>query len=233
MAEIYEWLEGLGQPPEPMNEDLFEGVPMGEVIPLARDEDGNGYFDVPHAWGEHFEPQIDDEPIPIDPSLHVMTEPPAPTFGQAVVTVPEELAEASSNLLVYLIRILEIPATASMDEESTERMTFTAEELEILEPIIEEESESIIPDEIDGVRVNTNPKSKEIKEIIDFRRIGPNRRTFYLAKASDGRYYWFRSPCTDRDWQFRKLIGDYRHKSRLERKSHGIKRLRSGRRIRM
>lgn len=40
----------------------------------------------------------------------------------------------------------------------------------------------IVPSVIDGICVNASPKSGEIKEIIDLRRIGPNRQTFYLAK---------------------------------------------------
>jgi len=120
-----------------------------------------------------------------------------------------------------------------VDEESTKEMTFTAEELEALEPIDEGNLEPFIPNVID---VNTSAQSKEIKEVIDLRRIGPNRQTFYLAKAIDGSYYRFYSPCTDRNWQLRKLIGDYRHKSRMEvmrRRTHGVKKLRSGRRIKM
>ena len=153
------------------------------------------------------------------------------------MTVPKHLAEASSKILIYLTQVLEIPEVPKdVDEESTEEMTFTAEELEALQPIDEGNLEPFIPNVIDGIRVSPRAQSKEIKEVIDLRRIGPNRQTFYLAKAIDGSYYWFYSPCTDRNWQLRKLIGDYRHKSRMEvmrRKTHGVKKLRSGRRVKM
>jgi hypothetical protein len=136
-----------------------------------------------------------------------------------------------------LAKVLQVPEIIEdADEGATERMTFTAEELEILESVTEEDSEPTIPTEIDGIHVNTNPKAKEITEIIDLRRIGPHRQTFYLAKASDGKYYWFHSLYTNHNWQLRKLIGDYRHKSRSEaaqRKTHSVKKLRNGRRIRM
>ena len=178
MADIYEWLENmdrtLGAPSEPVDGDLFAGVPMDEIMPLDLDKNGNRYFEYP----------------PIVPSLYTMTGPSAPaTLGQSIVTVPEEFAEASSKLLVYLIRTHEIPEVTNVDEESTERMTFTAEELEILESITEEEFEPSIPSAIDGVRVNTNPKLGKIKEIIDLRHIGPHRRTFYLARTIGGAYY--------------------------------------------
>ena len=63
-----------------------------------------------------------------------------------------------------------------MDEESTEEMMFTAEELEALEPIAEEDFES--PSFIGGVCINMNPKSKEIRDVID-----------YLAKDTNEKYY--------------------------------------------
>jgi len=120
-----------------------------------------------------------------------MMEFPAPTTTErTVVTIPEEFAETSSKILVYLTKVLDIPEIADeMGEESTGEMTFTAEELEALESITEEDSEPPIPNDIDGVRVNTNPRSKEIKEIIDLRHIGSHRRIFYLARTIDGVYY--------------------------------------------
>ena|SRR5271170_529824 len=63
------------------------------------------------------------------------------------------------------------------------------------------------------IPVNTNPNSQEIKEIVDLRRIGPYRRTFYLAKSIDGNYYWFHAPRAERDHQLRELIRDHRHQS--------------------
>lgn len=67
-------------------------------------------------------------------------------------------------------------------------MTFTAEELETLEPIIEE-VESPIPSIIDGISVDKNPRPKEIKDVIDVRRTGTNRKTYYLTRSIDGIYY--------------------------------------------
>ena len=158
------------------------------------------------------------------------------TLGQSIVMVPEEFAETSSKILVYLAQVLDIPeASEDMDGESTEEVMFTAEELEALEPIAEE-VESSIPSVINGIRVNRNPRSAEIQDIIDLRRIGSSRRTFYLAKKIDGTYYWFHSPRTDRDPQLRRLAGDYRCKSQVEagrKKTRGVKKLRSGRKIRM
>jgi len=75
----------------------------------------------------------------------------------------------------------------------------------------------------------------EIQEIIDVRRIGPSRQTFYLATTTEGDYYWFHVPRAERDRQLQQLIGDYRHKSHTEadnRKVHGVKKLRSGKTIR-
>ena len=202
MADIYEWLGGLNQTlgaqSEPRDGDLFTGISMDEIIPFDLDEDDNMYFEYP----------------PIDPSLYTIDPSVPATLGQSIVTVPEEFAEASSKLLIYLIQILEIPEIIEdVDERVTEKMTFTAEELEVLNPIIEEDSESSIPTEIDGVRVNAKPKSREIKEIIDLRRIGFDRQTFYLARTVRGIYYWFHSPYTGRDDRLRKLIGDHRRKS--------------------
>ena len=226
MADIYEWLGGLDRtleaPPKPRDGDLFAGVSMDEIIPLDLDENGNRYFEYP----------------PIDPSLYTMTDPSVPTiFDQSIVTVPEGFAEASSKLLIYLTQVLEVSEIIEgTDEGAIEKMTFTAEELEVLNPIIEEDSESSIPTEIDGVRVSAKPKSREIKEIIDLRRIGFDRQIFYLARTIRGIYYWFHSPYAGRDDRLRKLIEDHRRKSGakvVDKKIHGIRKLRSGKRIGM
>ena len=63
----------------------------------------------------------------------------------------------------------------------------------------------------------------EINEVIDHRGIGLYRQTFYLARAIDGIYH---CPYADRNRQLRNIIGDYRHKFRMEatsRKTHGKK----------
>lgn len=66
---------------------------------------------------------------------------------------------------------------------------FIAEELDTLEPIDEESFQPIVPSIINRICVNMNSKSKKIKEMIDLRRMGPNRQMSYLAKAIDGNYY--------------------------------------------
>jgi hypothetical protein len=247
MTNIDEWLENVKSPRtapsapflQPMDGILVEENPMDQVTPLNIDQNGDTYFDMRPAWEYPlYQSQADDEPFPIDPSLCIMADLPAPTTsGRTVVTVPEEFAETSSKILIYLTQVLDIPeGPKDVDKEFTEEMMFTAEELEALESITEGNSEPSIPNDIDGVHVNTNPKSKEIKEIIDLRHVGSHRRTFYLARTIGGVYYWFHSPRVDRDHQLRKLAGDYRRKSQLEvgrRKKHGIRKLRSGRKIRM
>src|SRR5947207_1217751 len=141
MADIYEWLENVNQPPigtlEPMDKDPFANIPMDQITPLDIDT---------------------------------------------------------------------------------------------------EVSESLDSNVIDGVCVNKYPQSTEIKDVIDLRRIGPNRQTFYLAKDANGKYYWFHPPRTGRDLRLGKLIRDYRSRSRREipgGTTHGITKLRSGRRIRI
>jgi len=103
MTNIYEWLEGANQPLmappapflQPMDEVLVEDDPMDQITLLDIDESGNMYFDVPHAWNVPFEqPQVNNEVIPIDPSLVTMSGPPAPTaHGQTVITVPKQLRQ--------------------------------------------------------------------------------------------------------------------------------------------
>lgn len=210
---------------EPMDGIIAEDDPTNQITLLDLDQDGNRYFDMHHAWNDHFERrQTEAEPLPIDPSLYTTTGPSAPTtLDRTVVTVPEEFAEISSKILIYFAKILEIP-------ETSEETVFTAEELEILEPIAEE-VELSVPSIIGGVCVNKEPQPMEIKEIIDIRRIGPRRQTFYLAITTEGDYYWFHIPRAERDKQLRQLIKDYRHESYAEveeRKARGAKKLRSG-----
>lgn len=233
---IYEWLEGIGQPdygptsppfmasPEPMDEDIFAGIPMD---------------DMPHSWNVSFQQsQTDGGTIPLDPSLHMMTGPPAPTTSsRTTVTVPEHLAKASSRILIYLAQTLEIPGSAKdWNEEPVEETAFTAEELEALEPVTEDDFESSAPSTINGICVNANPQAAEIEYIIDLRRIRPSRLTFYLAKTIKGNYYWFHSPQADRDRSLRKLIGEFRHESQgktINTKTSDVRKLRSGRTIGM
>ena len=212
MTDIYEWLENANQP---MNE-LFIDDPMNQIMPLDIDKDGNVYFDMPHAWNVSFEQSpINVEPFPIDPSLYTTTNPSASTtFGRIIVMVLEEFAEASSKILIYFAKILDIPEISKdVDEESTEGMIFTTEELEALEPIDERSFEPAIPSIINDICVNANPQAIEIEYIIDLRRIRLDRLTFYLAKTIKGNYYWFHTSHADRDRSLRKLIEDFRHES--------------------
>jgi hypothetical protein len=162
MADISEWLENTNQPMD----EIFIGDPMDQVMPLNIDKDGNSYFDMPHAWNIPFrQSPIDAEPLPIDLSFYTTTDHTAPTTsGQTIVTVSEHLIKASNKILVYLTQILEIPEVPKdVDEKSTKEMTFTAEELEVLESIIRDDSEPSIPNDIEGIRVNTSPRSKKSK----------------------------------------------------------------------
>jgi hypothetical protein len=244
MTSIYEWLENIdplltAPSLEPMDRTISAKYLVDQITPLDIDEDSNWYFSMPPAWdAPPDQPQVSVEPIPIDPSLRTVTNTLAPTTsGQSIVTVPEHLAEASSKILIYLAQILEVPDDpADLDDGPTEETTFTAEELEALEPIDEDEFEPAIPDVINGVYVNKDPQPTEIEEVIDLRRIGPSRQIFYLARSIDGNYYWFHVPRAERDHKLRQLIGDYRHKSRAEadgRKGRGGKKLRNGKTVRM
>ena len=168
---------------QPMDGVFVEDDPMDQITLLDIDESDNMYFDAPHAWNPPIgQCQTYDEYIPIDPSLATMTVPLAPTaLGQAVITVPEQLAEASRKALIYFAQTLEVPKVS-------EGMIFTMEELEALEPIVEE-VESFVPNLINGVCVNKDPQSTEIKNVIDLCRIGPSRQVFYLARTNEGNYY--------------------------------------------
>jgi hypothetical protein len=170
MADIYEWLRNADQP---------------SYAPTSP----------PYMADENFyaEP-LTDETIPIDPSLISMMDPPMPsTSGQATVTVPEHLAEATSKLLIYLLQTNDTSEDPKVPEkESTKELTVTTEdEMVTLAPIPEGGTEPPLPDMINGVCVNENPVGKNIKEIIDMERehTGAYRRTFYLARATDGKYY--------------------------------------------
>jgi len=225
-----------------INGKHFGDVPTDQITPLNIDEEGNTYFDFPHALPQDAppgQPWADDGSMLIDPTLVSLMEPPtAPTSDQTVVTVPRHLAEASTRILIYLSQIIEIPEDAKdMDNEPiTDETTFTAEETETLESIDEEGSEPFSPTVIDGIRVNQDPMPMGIREVLDLRRIGPDRQSFYLARTINGTYYWFHSPYAYRDRHLRKVIGEYRRKTRVETpkdQTRGVKRLRSGKLVTM
>jgi len=202
MTDIYEWLGNVNQPYgmphtpflEPGDRMLDDDDPMEPITLCDVDTAGNTYFD-----------------MSIDPSLYDMTGPSAPTTSsQTFVMVPEEFAEASGKILVYLAQVLEVP--------------------EVME---ESDKEEAIPKNINGIPVNLDPQPEEIKEIIDLTRIGHDRHTYYLGKSIHGKYYWFHSPYAARGRHLRQLIGDYRHKSSMEMDEKPTcdvkKKLRSGR----
>lgn len=116
MTNIYEWLENVHPPScAPTSTPFvsrFVGVPTDEITLLDVDEERNMYFDVPNARSQNgpFEQsRIGIESVMIDPSLGVMTNPPMPSTP--VIMIPEQLAEASRKVLIYLAQILDIPET--------------------------------------------------------------------------------------------------------------------------
>jgi hypothetical protein len=103
--------------------------PMDQIVPLDVDKGDNMHFDVPYAWNAPLD-QVGVESIQIDPSLRTMTDPLASTApGQSVITVPEQLAEASRKVLIYFSRTLDIPETPNNSEEDPVDMEFTTKEL--------------------------------------------------------------------------------------------------------
>lgn len=238
MTNIYDWLDNTHQPsyaptsPPFMfrNGSHLTNDSTDDIMPLDIDEEGNMYFDYPHAQSQSGfikQSQINAESALIDPALGAMTNLQMPsTSDQATVTVPAHLVDVSRKILVYLAQVIEVPEVL---EEDT---NFTTEELEILEPIAEEDPGPTLPSVINGVCVNDSPLSIEIKDVIDLRRIGPSRQIFYLARTIDGDYYWFHIPRSERDHRLQQLIGEYRHKSRMEATERNVrerKELRSGR----
>jgi hypothetical protein len=78
-----------------MNAITFAGDPMDPIIPLGNGGPSGIHF----AWDSS-----------IDPSLGNMANiSTSATSGQAVVTVPQPLAETVSRILIYLAEVIEIP----------------------------------------------------------------------------------------------------------------------------
>jgi len=151
--------------------------------------------------------------------------------------IPEYLAEASNKILIYLTQVLDISEISKdVDERSVEGMTFTTKELKALESITKNNSEPFIPNEIEDIRINISPRPKEIKEIIDLRRIDLDYRIFYLVKDMNEKYYWIHLPHMNHDLHIRRLIKNYRRKSQVEiirKETRGIRKLRNEKRIRI
>src|SRR5437667_12191827 len=166
MTDFYEWLENVHQPYAPTSpplaapvahplvprdKDASMNISTDDITLLNIDEEGGMYFVIPQ-WNTQAcvnAPQI-------DPSLVTMASAP----DQSFVTVPRSLAETSSKILIYLAQVLDVPEIGeNPDEESTEEMMFTAEELEALEPINEENFNSATPRVTYGIDVNTDPSA--------------------------------------------------------------------------
>jgi hypothetical protein len=152
MADIYEWLRNVEHPyaptSPPFHRSHFTEIPTDEVPFLDSNAMGNTDFNAP-----------------IDPALHSSSE--FPTSGLAFVTVPEQFAETSSRILVHFVQILEAAETVEGQNEGIPgQPTFTAEELEALEPIVEEDPKPNLPSQkrlrqlsISDVSVHTAKRS--------------------------------------------------------------------------
>jgi hypothetical protein len=158
--------------------------------------------------------------------------------GYSAVMVPNHLVEATGRILMYLVQIVEMPEVPQvMDANANEQsggLMATEQEIAELESIPESDHDPTLPRTIDDIRVTANPRPREIAELIDFKRAGPSRRAFYLARTKADNYYWFSTPRTERSSRLNKLIGDYCYKARNPgRKVHSSeRRLRSGRVVR-
>ena len=202
MVDIFEWLENADLHPYAPISPPYMAPSAPSLVPM------NG-------------PTDSITPLNIDPSLTTATD-------TSIVMVPRHLAQASSRILVYLAQVGFPEVSQDSDEESAEEIIPTTEEWETTELVEEEQPEPSIPNVIDGIFVNKDPRPMDIKEIIDLRRIGPDRLSYYLAKTVDGIYYWFHSPYVYRGRRLRKLISDYRNK---ETSGRNVRELRSGKKF--
>jgi len=247
MAKVSKWLESVpsyaptSPPFAPIADPLltadgkhFADIPTDRISLLDIDSEGNMYFDVPYTLPQDVPPQqswIVNKSIPIDAS-HTMMDPPMPPESSS--SVPDHLTEINTKILIYLARVLKVPK--DLENESTTKWTFTAEELEALEPISENNYEPPTLSTIDGICVQSDPQLANIQSVLDDKRVGSDRRTFYLAKDLNGGYFWFHPPRAERDLRLNELIGDYRHRSRVEvtgKETRGIKKVRRGRKNRI
>jgi hypothetical protein len=228
MSYVYNWLEDANHvsyaPTSPALApfDPMDGMSYAEDPIDPTTSGGNGNID----------PALT---LPVNPPLTATRNAPAPAISVLSATsILEEITKSNNAVLVCLTRLIERPN--DLNAESTAEPEYTAEELEALEPIPEQDSEPPLADVIDGVLVNPNPQPDDIKEVLDVRRVGQDRKTFYLAKDLDGSYYWFHPPRTDRDEHLSQLIKNYRRDTREEvlgRETYGVKKLRNGKKIRI
>lgn len=248
MANVPKWLENVpsyaptSPPFAPIADPLlsadgrhFADIPTDRISLLDIDGEGNMYFDVPHALSQNVPPErswVDNGSIPIDPSLTMMDPTMPPEASSSAV--PDQLTEINTKILIYLAEVLKVPK--DWKNGSTAKWTFTTEELEDLEPISENNYEPSTPSTIDGICVQSGPQLANIQSVLDDKRVGSDRRTFYLAKDSSGGYYWFHPPRAERDLHLNELIGEYRQRSRVEvtgKETRGIKKMKRGRKSRI
>jgi hypothetical protein len=182
MADFYQWLNNTYGPPP--DADL-PYAPNSPPTLLDIDDDGNMYFDyadMPPQAETTENASIDPTLMNIDPAfvefdpmfMETMNPMPHPVSNDSVVTVPDHLAGTSRRLLIYLAKVLDIPPDVEdYDNTNTKPVdngpVFTAEELEILEPIPEASPDPSLPDTIDDIPVVYGPQTEEIEELIDCR----------------------------------------------------------------
>jgi hypothetical protein len=123
----------------------------------------------------------------IDPTLRTNDIAPAPT-NQTSITVLNDVVETSREILIALIKALDVPQEVNTNElqERAGGIELTEQELADLESIPESIHDPSQPITIDDIRVTSDPCSNQIDQIIDSRRAGPKRQMFYLARTKKG-----------------------------------------------
>ena len=167
----------------------------------------------------------------IDPTLAMndiaTNNAPAPT-NQTSITVSNDVVETSREILISLIKALDVPPDVNTNGQPVDELE---QEIAELESIPESNHDPSHPRTIDDIRVTSEPHSNQIDCIIDCKRAGHKRRMFYLAKTKKENYFWFCCPRTDRDLRLNRLIGDYQYKLRSKKgnkKTRVVKKLRNG-----
>jgi hypothetical protein len=96
--------------------------------------------------------------------------------GRTSITVPNNLVETSREILISLIKALDVPV------EELEQ------EIADLESIPESNHDPSLPRTIDDIRVTSEPRSNQINYIINCKHAGPKRQMFYLARTKKENY---------------------------------------------